>query len=219
MHYYLYQTRNTVNDKVYVGVHQTEDLNDGYLGSGVALQHAIEKYGVEAFEKTVLETFESADAMYAREAEVVDEAFLAREDVYNLKVGGSGGWDYVNNHIQSKSWRRMGGIAVKMQCRGIFGSDSTIRDRARQTLREKRLGLFNPEVQKCGAAIGQPLAVHAALSEESRTKRKATLTSIQHQQGERNSQFGKRWITNGVDNAIVHKDQPIPGGWRLGRVV
>ena len=30
---------------------------------------------------------------------VVTEEFYAREDVYNIKVGGEGGWDYINNAL------------------------------------------------------------------------------------------------------------------------
>ncbi len=199
MHYYLYQTRNTVNDKVYIGVHQTEDLNDGYLGSGTLLGRAIEKYGLEAFQKTILETFDSAEAMYTREAEVVDEAFLRREDVYNLKVGGNGGFDYLNNHPKSKEWKVKGGVKG-----GKLG---------RKTQREKKLGVFDPEVQR----RAQSKAVEAALSEESRAKQKTKLAAMQHQQGERNNQFGTRWITNGIKNARIHKGQHLPDGWRFGR--
>ena len=32
-----------------------------------------------------------------KEAEIVNEEFLKRDDVYNLKLGGEGGWDYLNS--------------------------------------------------------------------------------------------------------------------------
>jgi hypothetical protein len=95
MHYYLYETKNRVNGKIYVGVHKTDDLNDGYLGSGKILRQAVEKYGVESFTKTILEQFETFEDALKREQEIVTEEFLAREDVYNLKCGGLGGWDWI----------------------------------------------------------------------------------------------------------------------------
>ena len=85
MFYYLYEIKNLVNSKIYVGVHKTRNMNDGYMGSGKVIRSAIEKYGIENFQKVILETFGDTKAMYAREKEVVTEEFLAREDVYNLR--------------------------------------------------------------------------------------------------------------------------------------
>ena len=35
--------------------------------------------------------------MYAKEAELVNEEFLMNENTYNLKIGGFGGFDYINS--------------------------------------------------------------------------------------------------------------------------
>jgi len=35
--------------------------------------------------------------MDKKEAEIVNEDFIARDDVYNIKLGGEGGWDYLNS--------------------------------------------------------------------------------------------------------------------------
>ncbi len=99
MFYYLYQVTNKVNGKIYVGVHKTKDLGDGYMGSGKVIKLAIEKHGLENFVKVILESFEDQEAMYAREKEIVDEEFLARPDTYNLRRGGQGGFDYLNKYF------------------------------------------------------------------------------------------------------------------------
>ena len=96
MFYILYEIRNNLNGKIYVGVHKTKDINDGYMGSGKVIRSAIAKHGITNFTKVVLEQFENAAAMYAREKEVVTDEFLLREDTYNLRRGGTGGFDYIN---------------------------------------------------------------------------------------------------------------------------
>ena len=96
MHYYLYEVKNNLNGKIYVGVHKSTDLSDKYMGSGTVIRNAIKKHGIANFTKTIIETFECAESMYAREKEVVTDEFLARDDVYNLRRGGLGGFDHIN---------------------------------------------------------------------------------------------------------------------------
>lgn len=95
MYYYIYEITNLVNDKIYIGVHRTKNLDDGYMGSGSRINYAIAKYGIENFKKRIIEYFENAEDMYLAEAEIVTEEFLSRDDVYNLRRGGLGGFDHI----------------------------------------------------------------------------------------------------------------------------
>lgn len=98
MFYYLYEIKNKVNNKIYVGVHQTKDINDGYMGSGTVINNAYKKYGKEMFVKTILEYFDTREDMIQREKEIVNEDFLLRDDTYNVRRGGTGGFDYINKN-------------------------------------------------------------------------------------------------------------------------
>ncbi len=63
MHYIVYQTTNLIDRKVYRGKHQTEILDDGYLGSGKHLQRAIAKHGIENFQREILYQFDNENEM------------------------------------------------------------------------------------------------------------------------------------------------------------
>jgi hypothetical protein len=96
-YYSVYKITNKINGKCYIGTHKTNDLNDGYMGSGKYLTRAIQKNGLENFEKVILHVYTTSEEMFAKEAEIVNEDFLSNENTYNLRLGGFGGFDYVNN--------------------------------------------------------------------------------------------------------------------------
>jgi len=91
MYYTIYQITNLVNGKIYIGKHQTNDLADGYFGSGTALKKAIAKHGKDVFRKDILHVFNNEAEMNAKEKELITEDFVRRLDTYNLGVGGEGG--------------------------------------------------------------------------------------------------------------------------------
>ena len=98
MFYTVYKTTCKVNNKVYIGVHKTKNLNDGYLGSGKLIQRAIEKYGKDSFFKEILFVFDSEDEMFLKEKELVTEQFVESVNTYNCKPGGEANWYYVNKN-------------------------------------------------------------------------------------------------------------------------
>jgi hypothetical protein len=97
MYYIVYKITNLVNDKIYIGIHKTSNLDDGYMGSGVNIRRAIKKYGLDSFKKEYLSIFDNESEMYEMESKIVNDEFLNREESYNIKEGGFGGWDYVNS--------------------------------------------------------------------------------------------------------------------------
>lgn len=220
MFYYLYKITNLVNGKFYVGIHKTKSMDDGYMGSGKVIKSAIQKHGFLNFKKDILEHFDTSEAMYAREAEVVNEEFLLREDVYNLRRGGYGGFDYINSlrtADDQKAISSLGGIANSRKRKNDAIHDKICNDKIRVGVRKayengfKSILMLSKEIQQLGN------------SPEARTKAKITAKNtfkqIGHQQGDKNSSFGTMWITDEVINNKIKKTDSIPIGFRKGRVL
>lgn len=73
-------------------------LENNYLGSGKLIKLALKKYGRENFKKTILKIFETSKEMYETEKLIVNNQFLMQDHVYNLKLGGEGGFDFINKN-------------------------------------------------------------------------------------------------------------------------
>jgi len=117
MFYTVYKTTHIESGKIYVGSHKTLDLNDDYLGSGKYLKRAILKYGPSAFSREILHVFSTPEEMFSKEAEIVTEDFVKRDDTYNMKIGGFGGWDHIDNKgrtFSAQSRERMSKTKAKM---------------------------------------------------------------------------------------------------------
>jgi hypothetical protein len=94
VYYLVYKTTNKTNGKFYIGAHATNNKEDDYLGSGVALKRAIEKYGKENFHKEILHECSSREEMFLLEEKLV----VINSDIsYNMKVGGKGGFDHIDS--------------------------------------------------------------------------------------------------------------------------
>lgn len=117
-YYILYKITNAINGKYYIGVHSTNNLDDGYMGSGIGIKRAIKKYGKPNFTREILETFHSYEEMMCREAEIITEDFIANPNTYNAAVGGHGGqWKGHTKETSSivAEWGRKVSKTVKAQ--------------------------------------------------------------------------------------------------------
>ena len=83
-YHYVYEIVNSVNGKLYYGVHSTDDLDDGYLGSGSVIGHAKRKYGKENFAIEILAFYD--DRTQAGKAET-----RLLQEILHVDCGGDWG--------------------------------------------------------------------------------------------------------------------------------
>jgi len=218
MFYYIYKITNTINGKIYVGVHKTKDLEDGYMGSGKVLNRAIKKYGLENFKKEIIQKFDNSEDMFNAEIQLVNEEFVSREDTYNLKVGGYGGFDYINELRKDEDFLEKvkksisDGKKCGMVSKGFSGKTHS-EDTKKKMIRTK--------IANHGREVFDTFSGRKH-SEE--TKVKMSKGQYGKHDGEKNSQFGTMWIYNlGEKLSKKIKKDELPSyeklGWQKGRKI
>ena len=218
-HYLIYQITNNINQKFYIGKHETYNIDDNYFGSGKYLKHAIEKYGIENFTKTILFELQSREEMNLLEKVVVTSEFCAREDTYNINVGGDGGWIYINESGLNTSgkWHSINEYSLRIkQETGEYPSAKRRRELLKDFNYRKNYG------QKVSNGLKRYIAEHGAIcqgkhhSEETKVKIRA---SRYDGHGKNNSMYGTMWICNDKthESKKILKTDDIPVGWRKGR--
>lgn len=93
-YYFIYMTKNLINNKCYIGWHATNNLNDQYIGSGKLLNRSIKKYGKNNFVTGIIE-FYSKDNILEKEKYWIKERNTIKPNGYNLTGGGDGGNTYL----------------------------------------------------------------------------------------------------------------------------
>lgn len=113
--HYLYKITHIKSKKIYIGIHSTDNLKDGYFANGVyeskvkknawsKLNHghdkhthmrsALVKHGRSAFKKEIIKTFKSRKAALKEEEKLVTKEFINRDDNFNHRTGGIGNVEF-----------------------------------------------------------------------------------------------------------------------------
>ena len=222
-HYLIYQIRNKLNGMIYIGQHQTENVNDGYMGSGILITRAIEKYGLENFEKTNLFECKSEAEMNAKEAEIVNKDFIARDDVYNMAIGGFN-WSSANKRYtkerRSADMKKFFDSMTDDERKHYFQLKTKLYYEWWNNLSECQKSEFSDKVSN---GIKNHIKKYGALfanhKHSDETKNKISAAKKGKCCGKANSMHGKIWICNDkTHESKTHLSSlPIPEGWRKGR--
>jgi len=87
---FTYATICSVNRIAYLGKHSTDNLNDGYLGSGILLNKDIKLFGRDSFNRIILEFYDTENESYRAENKLITKDIVDDPCYYNLTTGGQG---------------------------------------------------------------------------------------------------------------------------------
>lgn len=106
---FIYLWTCDVSGKKYLGSHKG-NINDNYLGSGVAFKLAIKKYGIQNFKREIIEFIKNKEDIQLREQYWLDFYNVANNNIfYNISGSASGG-----RTLEGKTKEEMQSIKEKM---------------------------------------------------------------------------------------------------------
>jgi hypothetical protein len=87
---FVYRWKNKINNRKYVGSH-VGSLDDNYIGSGIIFNLAIQKYGIENFEREILEMVKEISNIKKTEQKWLDKLNCAKDpEYYNVSESACG---------------------------------------------------------------------------------------------------------------------------------
>jgi len=228
---YLYKITNTINNKIYIGVHRTDNINDNYMGSGKILKRSQSKYGIKNFTKEILHTFPTYMEALDEERRIVTTEFIERKDNYNIKEGGFGSCKWskeVIQHLSDKGKKRWNDpIFVQKMLRSLKSEErkTKIGNKFRTWM------VNNPEKlkEKMNKINKDPIKIEKTRQKHLGTKRntearknisKGLQLKINTTPGLKEKISGKNmiYIFNKSTDTIkrISRNDPIPDNWVLG---
>ena len=91
--HFVYKTTCKITGKWYIGLHSTDNMDDGYLGSGMRLTRSVKKYGIEAHIREIIFMGVTRKEASNKEAELLSEDVRKNPLCMNLGPGGLGATD------------------------------------------------------------------------------------------------------------------------------
>lgn len=209
-YHYTYKTTCKETNHYYLGMHSTNNLDDGYLGSGKLISRSINKHGAERYSIEILEYFPNRESLAASEKKIITQEVLDDELCLNLKLGGEGGWAHVNQWPDTRS-RKLSPERCKQLSELHKGSKRSIETKLKMSLNHKGMigcqhsdeakqKIRDGNLKMCGENNGFFGKTH---SEETKTKFK-----------------NRAYVNNGDICTCIKKDQIeeyLSTGWTRGK--
>jgi group I intron endonuclease len=200
-YHFIYKTTNLLNNKYYIGMHSTNNIDDNYVGSGKLLRYSIRKYGKHNFKCDILEYFDSREELVLKEKELVNQQILKDRSCLNLREGGSGGRRF------TKKEYKLGIVNASNKNKWLWENDKEWVEKEKKRRSKSMLEYY----------LRGNRAPFTNKKHKPETIQHMSLSKKGTHMGKDNHAFGKIWITNGKENKRISKEDIIPDNWKLGR--
>jgi len=87
-YHYFYKITNRKTGEFYYGIHSTDNLDDGYFGSGTRICESVREFGQDTFVKEIVRFFESREKASLFESNVVNSELIQNPKCLSLRTGG-----------------------------------------------------------------------------------------------------------------------------------
>ena len=211
-YHFIYKTTCLITNRFYIGMHSTNNLEDGYLGSGKRLRYSVKKYGEENHRREILEFCEDRESLAKREEELITNEILNEDLCMNLKTGGNGGFISVE---QQRKRSELGGLAFSEKLKNDTEFSEAYRKNMSDSITE-----WWKDNNETRQKIIEANKARKGFKHSEETKRKMSESSKGKGKGSKNSQFGTCWVTDGNKPIKIKRedlDHYLSIGYQRGR--
>ena len=207
----------------YIGMHSTDDLDDGYFGSGTKILRSVKRHGRERHIKEIVEFLPTRHELRLREEQLVSSTTLADPLCMNIAPGGQKVWvDHPHSELVVET--------IRKKLRALWADEDrrkrvaekvaswwTQERREQQSALKKQHNAEPSTIERIAVATKKALSSPNVVQKMSSSKRrnwedlqyrstqiasqnrgKQTIQYAEAQRaakiGERNPNFGTRWI-------------------------
>lgn len=215
-YHYLYELRLKSDPRYYYrGKHSTENLNDGYLGSGSEVKHLVREQGSDCFTKTIFKFCSSLQEVLQEEEKYVGDLWTEDPFCLNLTPGGafSGKLDMTGVPKSFETRKKLRDSHL-----GLKRSKET-RQRISESKKGRKLNI-SPEIQERLSKLRsrpRPESVRIAVSKAQKGRPK----TAEHVQKMKECKVGRIWINNGTISKMLTPEKAkefLELGWQRGRL-
>lgn len=238
MYGYIYKTTNLINGKIYIGQKKSKKrFYDNYFGSGLLINRALEKYGIENFKVEMICECNSQEELNLQERFYIRKLNSQNKSIgYNVLPGGQ----YIPDIMDSEEIRKAKSDGAKKFWDSLSKEEryqfcksrkeSMNSEKGRKHLREGQLGRKLPQEVKDKIANQSTDRISINNGKHSTKIKKEDLDKYlsngwkigELPRGPKKKEYLQYWVTNGIESKLVFEkdiETYLNKGWRRGRTM